>query len=90
MRHKSNHILDFRGIVSSFSLLKICQFFKEMAVGEILEIRGCDADTRADLFKILPPVSYRLAREDADPDSCIRIVKTESDPSPNEPDELIH
>ncbi len=81
MKQSSVPILDLRGGVASFSLLKISQFFREMAAGEVLEIRGCDADTRADLVKILPPGSYRLVCEEEIPDPCIRILKKTDDDS---------
>lgn len=81
MKQSSAHILDLRGGVVSFSLLKISQYFREMAAGEVLEVRGFDADTRADLVKILPPGSYRLVYEDAAPDRCIRILKNRADES---------
>ena len=79
MKPSSVHILDLSGGVASFSLLKISQCFREMGAGDVLEVRGCDADTRADLVKILPPGSYRLVFEGAAPERCIRILKNRAD-----------
>lgn len=81
MKQSSVHILDLKGGVASFSLLKISQFFREMAAGDVLEVRGCDAETRADLVKILPPGSYHLIYEGEAPDRCIRILKNTTDES---------
>ncbi|MFP4348636.1 MAG: hypothetical protein ACOC3W_05520 [Thermodesulfobacteriota bacterium] len=81
MKQPSVHILDLRGGVASFSLLKISQFFREMAAGDVLDVRGCDAETRSDLVKILPSGSYHLIYEAEAPDRCIRILKKTADES---------
>ena len=81
MKQTSVHILDLKGGVASFSLLKISQFFREMVAGDVLEVCGCDAETRADLLKILPSGAYHLIYEDKAPDRCIRILKNTADES---------
>lgn len=81
MKHPSVHILDLTGGVASFSLLKISQIFREMAAGEVLEIRGCDRATRSDLLKILPSGDYHLIYEKDDTDGCVRILKNAVDAS---------
>ena len=60
MKRKADHILDFRGSITSISLLKLTQTFREMKANEVLEILGSNLDTRSDLFKVLPDDSYDL------------------------------
>jgi TusA-related sulfurtransferase len=60
LKPKADHFLDLRGAISPISLLKVTQAFREMKPNEILEILVCDPDTRKDLFKILPDLSYEL------------------------------
>jgi len=60
LKRKADHILDFRGSITSISLLKLSQTFREMKANEVLEILGSSLDTRSDLFKVLPDDSYDL------------------------------
>lgn len=60
MKRKANHYLDFRGSITSISLLKLIQTFREMKPDEVLEILGSDLDARSDLFKVLPDNGYEL------------------------------
>ena len=60
MKREADHILDFRGSITSISLLKLTQTFREMKANEVLEILGSNLDTRSDLFKVLPDDSYEL------------------------------
>lgn len=60
MKRKADHILDVRGSITSISLLKLIQTFREMKSNEILEILGNNLDTRSDLFKVLPDDAYEL------------------------------
>ena len=60
MKRKADHLLDFRGSITSISLLKLIQTFREMKANEVLEILGSNLDTRSDLFKVLPDDSYDL------------------------------
>ena len=64
MKKTANHTLDFRGTISTISLLKVTQVFNEMKPMETMEILGCDEDTRRDLFKVLPESSYELIYND--------------------------
>jgi len=52
------HRLDIRGIIRPFSFLIISNAFKEICVGETIEILWGDPDSFNDLFKILPATSY--------------------------------
>ncbi len=58
------HIIDVDGEFSPFTLLKICKVFREMAAGDILEIRDCDPETRIHVIRILPADACRLTVED--------------------------
>ncbi|MEJ2658384.1 MAG: hypothetical protein P8012_14515 [Desulfobacterales bacterium] len=60
MKRKANHYLDFRGSITSISLLKLIQTFREMQPNEVLEILGNNLDTRSDLFKVLPSGAYEM------------------------------
>jgi len=60
LKREADHILDFRGSITSISLLKLTQTFREMKANEVLEILGSNPDTRSDLFKVLPDDSYDL------------------------------
>jgi len=60
LKRKANHYLDFRGSITSISLLKLIQTFREMKRDEVLEIFGSNLDTRSDLFKVLPDDAYEL------------------------------
>lgn len=65
MAGKAEVIIDFRGSISSITLLKTTQIFEKMKPFEIMEIRGSDPDTRQDLFKVLPEASYEVLQMDA-------------------------
>ena len=60
MKRNADHILDFRGSITSMSLLKLIQTFREMKPNEVLELLGNNLDTRSDLFKVLPDDAYEL------------------------------
>jgi TusA-related sulfurtransferase len=60
LKRKADHILDFRGSITSMSLLKLIQTFREMNPNEVLELLGNNLDARSDLFKVLPDDAYEL------------------------------
>ena len=60
MEKKPDHILDIRRSIPPISLLKASQAFRAMKKRETIEILCGDIDTRTDLFKVLPPLSYEL------------------------------
>lgn len=64
MAGKVDIVIDFRGTISSISLLKTTQIFDRMKPLEIMEIRVSDLDTRQDLFKLLPKASYEVLNQD--------------------------
>lgn len=72
-------IIDFRGSLSSISLLKVTQVFEQMKPSDVLEIRGADMDTLEDVFRLLPVNTYLAKQYDnSDPDggsNTIRITK---------------
>lgn len=60
MKMLPDYMLDLRGAIIPFALLKISQKFREIKVSETIEILLNDPDTKRDVFKILPPFSYKL------------------------------
>ena len=74
MEQKADHTLDFRGTLSTISLLKVTQVFHAMQPMQVMEILGCDDDTRADLFRVLPKASYELLPTDRRA-RCLRLRK---------------
>lgn len=52
-------ILDLRGVISPFALLKVSNMFREMADGECLEILWNGPDLSS-IVRILPPKTYDL------------------------------
>ena len=65
MSSQADYILDFRGSISSISLLKITRIFNEMKALEIMEILGLDGDTLQDLFKVLADSPYEIINTEA-------------------------
>ena len=61
---QADYILDFRGSISTISLLKITRTFNEMKALEVVEILGLDPDTQQDLFKVLAGSSYEIIYPD--------------------------
>jgi len=53
-------VVDLRGAIIPLALLKVSQVFRETKAGKIMEFLVNDPDTKRDIFKILPPFSYRL------------------------------
>jgi TusA-related sulfurtransferase len=70
---KADFSLDFRGMITSLGLLKLTRVFREMKSNQTLEVIGLDADTRSDLFRLLPSVSYELIAVEACGDASIRV-----------------
>lgn len=60
MGQKADHVIDLKGMLTPFSLLKVTGVFREMKRGETLEIDGCDSDIQKGLLKVLPPSSFEL------------------------------
>ena len=52
--------LDLRGSIVPFTLLKVCQAFKQLEPGELLEVCWSNSDNPDELFKILPMSSFRV------------------------------
>jgi len=53
-------ILDLRGFITPFTLLKVSNTFKEMSVGGTLEVLWSNSETSSDLFKVLPASSFEV------------------------------
>ena len=60
MKSAKDHILDLRGMIIPVTFLRITQAFREMEIGETMEILGSDPDTRKDLFKVLQSSSHEI------------------------------
>jgi TusA-related sulfurtransferase len=53
-------ILDLRGFITPFTLLKVSNTFKEMPMGETVEVLWGSSEVSSDLFKILPDLSFEV------------------------------
>ncbi len=74
MNRKADHLLDLRGAITPLTLLKATEVFRRMKRDEVLEVVGRDSDTRNDLLKVLPPLSFDLiANEEIAEDASYRI-----------------
>lgn len=73
MVQKADYQLDFGGAITSLALLKVTRVFREMKSDQVLEVSGLDADTRNDLFRVLPSVSYEVMTMDQHEDASFRI-----------------
>lgn len=73
MTDKADYSLDFRGAITSLALLKLTRIFREMKANQTLEVLGLDADTRSDLFRLLPAPSYELLGMDENGNAPIRV-----------------
>ena len=74
MEKKPDYILDLRGAINPITLLKVSHIFRGMKEEETLEILCRDPDTRTDIFKVLPPLSYELIiMEEMEEDASFRV-----------------
>jgi len=55
-----DYMLDVRGMISPFSLLKVSLVFQQMKPCQVVEITGCDPDMQRDLLRILPDAAYEI------------------------------
>ncbi len=80
MKQNPDYILDFRGTITSITLLKASRIYKEMKPSEIMLVKGCDINTRTDLFQVLSNDSYELIdmnknKDNTDTTDCFHIRK---------------
>ncbi len=73
MTQKADYSLDFRDAITSMALLKLTRTFREMKSNQTLEVLGLDEDTRSDLFRLLPSLSYELITVDQEKGAPYRI-----------------
>lgn len=78
-KQKPDHVVDFRGAISSIALLEMSDRFKEMKKNQVIELLVDDKDTVDDIFKILPKSSYTEKMIDEGTFKRIRIKKTKED-----------
>lgn len=79
METVADFTIDIRGAIRWLALLKITRLFREMNHNQTVEVKGVDPDTRSDLLKILPEISYEIltVQEDADASCKIHLRKRE-------------
>jgi len=70
---KADYTFDFGGAIRWLALLKVIRIFRGMAPDQVIEIQGLDPDTRADLLKVLPEISYELLAVEERPDASCRL-----------------
>jgi TusA-related sulfurtransferase len=73
LAEKADFSLDFSGAITSLALLKFSRVFREMRSKQTLEVLGLDADTRTDLFKLMPAATYELISTEEREDSSFRV-----------------
>jgi len=73
LAEKADFSLDFSGAITSLALLKFSRVFREMKSNQTLVVQGLDADTRADLFKLMPAATYELIAVDEVEDTSFRV-----------------
>ncbi len=80
-------IFDLRKAIISFSLLHICNRFKRMQPGEVIEIITRDASIADDIARILPELTYEtsLRKEPCGTGAVfyIQLKKSDSEGSPD-------
>lgn len=74
IEHKADRVLDFRGSVRPLALLNFTHVFNQMQLDEIVECLGQDPKTMADVFMVLPPVSYEIVVKEEFEDRYFRIL----------------
>jgi len=76
LKDKADYYLDFRGQITSMSLLELTELFREMGVGDVVEIVAEERQIVADIFKVLPAIFYELLdMEEQDDVHRIQIKK---------------
>jgi hypothetical protein len=83
LKPRADYVVDFRDAIKSLTLLKLTHVFRGMKCDEVVKITGLDPDTRRDLFKVLPAISYELeVEEEREGDYCsIHLKKRSEEPS---------
>ena len=83
LKKEADYTVDFRGAIKSLTLLKLTHVFRAMKRDEVIRIMGLDPDTRNDLFKVLPAVSYELVFEEEHEGELfnIHLKKRNSEPT---------
>jgi len=57
-----NRLLDLRGGISPFALLKVSDTFRQMGQGEMLELLWSDSEASSQIMKILPRNSWEMIK----------------------------
>jgi TusA-related sulfurtransferase len=61
-RVSPGHVLDLRGGISPFTLLKVSNTFRQMQTGEVLEVLWSNPETSSQIKKILPRDSWEMIK----------------------------
>jgi TusA-related sulfurtransferase len=70
------HKFDLREVIAPFAFLKVTQAFRDMKVGDILQLTGDDPKTRKEIFKVLHAVCYTVVDTQEEGNYyCISIKK---------------
>lgn len=70
------HKFDLRKEIVPFVFLKVTQAFREMKVGEILQVTGNDPDTFREIFQVLSTFYYTVvATKEGDDFYSVQIRK---------------
>lgn len=73
MEPNADYTVDFRGAIRWLTLLKITQLFRKMVHNQTIVVQGMDPDTRADLLKVLPEMSYELLSVEEESDASYKM-----------------
>ncbi len=73
MKQRADYVVDFTDAIKSLTLLKLTHVFRGMKSDEVIKIMGLDPETRSDLFKVLPTISYEVVIEEEHEDNFSSI-----------------
>ncbi len=85
MKNQSTYIIDLNGFMASVAALQAVQKFREMKMGECLEMVNCNHETMRMIFRFFPRSAYQLRDEEKmSVQSCLyRIMMRENGVSPD-------
>lgn len=63
LKNQLNHIIDLGGLIAPVATLQAVQKFREMEIGEGLEMKNCNHETKTMVLRFFPKSSYQLLHE---------------------------
>jgi|GEM_PF-4293554 len=79
VRSKTDYKLDMRGMMTSYGLLKVIQVFKDLAVGQVMEIKTENESIGNDILNVLKHFSFTVVKADKVKGFfCLRLKKEAS------------